>query len=101
MELIDKAVVVAEIERIKENANKRGYIGKCSVIVVCDELLSFLGALEVKEVDLDELEENKYFEKELKAFVVGIIDDCHIEIAKHFFELGLKQAVRYYNINYI
>ena len=55
MKLIDKAALVAEIERLKENANKRGVIGKVSTIVLCNELLSFLDTLEVKEVDLEKI----------------------------------------------
>ena len=50
--LIDKSALVAEIKRLKENANKRGAIGKVSTIVLCNELLSFLDTLEVKDVDL-------------------------------------------------
>ena len=51
MKLIDKDALVAEIERLKENTNKRGAIGKVNTIVLCNELLSFLDTFEVKEVD--------------------------------------------------
>jgi len=47
MKLIDKDALVAEIEKFKENANKRGAIGKVSTIVLCNELLSLLDTLEV------------------------------------------------------
>ena len=50
--LIDKDALVAEIDKFKENANKRGAIGKASTIVLCNEFLSFIDTLEVKdEVD--------------------------------------------------
>jgi len=86
-QLIDKANVVAEIERLikspilykSENVETR--------INVLEYLLSFLDTLEVKEVDLDE-EIKSYFKGFGKFPSVGI-DDC-IDIAKHFFELGLN-----------
>lgn len=70
MELIDKAAVVAEIERIEEQnphiqhgnmlVNKDRSI-RCSLL---EDLLEFLDTLEVKEVDLEK-EEDK-FDKAIK-----------------------------------
>lgn len=88
MELIEKAAIVAEIERIKEDAG----IGLCAYdmgeengkLQVCDKLLSFIDSIETKDVDLEkELEQYLYandikFSYQIKYF------------AKYFFELGLK-----------
>ena len=52
---IPKDALVAKIERIKENANKRGVIGKVSTIVLCNELLSFLDTFEEDSVNPSEL----------------------------------------------
>lgn len=46
-ELIDKAVVVAEITKIYDRNRSNGYIDVCNEI---DEILSFLDTLEVKDV---------------------------------------------------
>ena len=88
MEMIDKTALVSEIEkRIADNKkeiervshkNLEDYFeGYEDALVLLKE--QFLDTLEVKDVDL---------EKELRDFVVGNIDDCNIEVAKHFFELG-------------
>ena len=80
MNLIDKSALVAEIERLKaiysddENIH---HVAKYNILV---DILSFLDTLEVKEVDLD-----KEWKEFLKDGDVGFK-----EIAKHFFELGLK-----------
>ena len=78
---IDKAAVVAEIEKLREN----NCLFDVCAYNVCGELLSFLDTLEVKEVDL---------KKEIKRWknehgVYGM-DDLDFIFAKHFFELGLK-----------
>ena len=92
MELIDKAVVKAEIERrIKEHHS--GYL------VCLKDILSFLDTLEVKEVDLEkEIKEqiDKYYENCNKKLEEIGEDDNDISFltldgfARHFFELGLK-----------
>ena len=86
---IDKAAVVAEIERRKEHYDniqmiKSGYEDN---IEDFNELLSFLDTLEVKEVDLE-----KEIDKELDRNWYGeyINLDKFRESAKHFFELGIK-----------
>ena len=97
MKMIDKDKVVAEIERRIANHNKELERASDEDFVsswASDEenqkialiaLIPFLDTLEVKEVDLD-------FEQELyKAF--GQVKDFTLgmRIAKHFYELGLKQ----------
>ena len=89
---IDKSALVAEIKRrIKTNKecmlglrNLDYYQGKIDAL---NDTLSSLDTLDVKEVDLNE-EIESYFKGFGKFASVGI-DDC-IDIAKHFFELGLK-----------
>lgn len=97
MKLIDKDALVAEIERrIKTNKecmlglrNLDYYQGKVDAL---NDTISFIDTLEVKEVDL---------EKEFKNFLDNVEgmpqmwhSDEQIEwtkdIAKYFFELGLK-----------
>jgi len=81
---IDKAAVVAEIKKRKKEWQYGSSIEAKYKREECDDILSFIEALEVKEVDLD-------FEQELyKAF--GQVKDFTLgmRIAKHFFELGLK-----------
>ena len=85
MKLIDKAAVVAEIEKLKGLLLKGACASQISMQTNCkeetyNEILSFLDTLEVKEVDL---------EKELKR-LIGNVGQCDRKLAKHFFELGLK-----------
>lgn len=88
---IDKDAVVAEIENWKQHTLKCGYAGqgeyeegnKQGRLDTCEKILSFLDTLEVKEVDL---------EKEYKMFVNCDEGRSMLEIARHFFELGLKAA---------
>jgi hypothetical protein len=87
---IDKSAVVAEIEKIEYETNYEPFtdevLGKR---MVCKDIKSFLDTLEVKKVDL---------EKEYEEFVVDdpifgnfiTNDTMGMELAKHFFELGLK-----------
>ena len=94
MELIDKPVIVAEIEkRIKTNKgcmlglrNLDYYQGKIDAL---NDTISFLSTLEVKVEDLDkEIDEVIY---KLNNNRYTPISSADIEwIAKHFFELGLK-----------
>ena len=98
MKLIDKDVLVAEIEKRRDNLTslsescppnttaKSGFYAQAQTL---EGILSFLNTLEVKEVDL---------EKEYEEFVVDdpifgnfiTNDTMGMELAKHFFELGLK-----------
>ena len=82
---IDKSALVADIERrIKINKecmlgfrNLDYYQGKVDAL---NDTISFINTLEVKEVDL---------EKEWKEFLKDG-DVGFKEIAKHFFELGMR-----------
>lgn len=77
---IDKAAIIAEIERLdnfwhlSKNAGGQAFV---------ERLLSFLDTLEVKEVDLE-----KEFDKCCEDYIFD--DEWDVYIAKHFFELGLK-----------
>lgn len=102
---IDKAAVVAEIENWKQHTLKCGYAGqgeyeegnKQGRLDTCEKILSSLDTLEVKEVDLD----LQRFAKEMDAiFALPSSETKNTEeeplnwefaIAKHFFELGLKE----------
>ena len=86
---ISKAAVVAEIEKLKDNC-----LFDTHAYNMCDDILSFLDTLEVKEVD---------FEKEFKRFlneVEGVPSMWHSveqiewakDLAKHFFKLELRVA---------
>ena len=109
MKLIDKDALVAEIEnRIKElqnlhkeNEEKLDSIQKAAILLCIDEckvILSFLDTLEVKEVDLEKIINDYFkdwkFDEELDIMVkpnnYSVTFDDIKEVAKHFFELGLK-----------
>ena len=98
MKLIDKDKVVAEIKkRIKGLKDCHadtipGYAGEISGL---ERLLSFLDTLETKGVDLDT------FDKRVTEMwgrcaanpndtIACLHIDSFIEIARHFYELGLK-----------
>ena len=83
--LIDKDVLVAEIDDIESSAiceyksQHSRYNEGCLDII--HHIKSFLNTLEVKEVDLEK-EYDRYYDQEryIQTF----------KLAKHFFELGLK-----------
>jgi hypothetical protein len=59
------------------------------VHLTCDGLVNFLNTLEVKEVDLEkEYEEYVVDDPIWGNFITN--DTMGMELAKHFFELGLK-----------
>lgn len=86
MKLIDKAAVVAEIERLEERyascPTRNNYENglKEGRLIGYKDVLNKIRTLEVKEVDL---------EKELKNRI-GNVGECDRRLAEHFFELGLK-----------
>ena len=93
---IDKSALVAEIERIEYETNYEPFtdevLGKRCV---CRSLLSFINTLEVKEVDLEkELDtwRHNHFHGRRDIFANGEYLEriSQLDIAKHFFELGLK-----------
>ena len=85
---IDKDTLVAEIERIKkEECPTDTYEGRCKLFWI-EQFLSFLDTLEVKEVDLDE-EIDRVWDNTSDNFSEDGWKEFE-DIAKHFFELGLK-----------
>lgn len=105
MELIDKSVVVAEIERRKKKLielNKEliepsdDFANKWAFSSL-DDILSFLDTLEVKEVDLEkhlkEDIEDVFFDLDgvaVKGATYYITVEDVKYLAKHFYELGLN-----------
>ena len=87
---INKAEVVAEIERLREEEypcdtfeESTGYYN------ALDEVSSFLNTLEVKEVDLEEEFDN--YTKNILACDVQFEPFTHLyNCAKYFYELGLN-----------
>lgn len=104
MELIDKAAVVAEIERyisnykeivVKTDRNDSTWVDSVSMIDakidVLQHLLFSLDTLEVKEVNLDKEIENWLVHGHIADTRYNDYDDNDIEsTAKHFYELGLN-----------
>lgn len=100
---INKSALIAEIERLKDeylkHTNNNKFCAEWSRGTL-DNILRFLDTFEVKEVDLEK--ELNYFIEQQKAFIKDdrVVEYYtgdsfnHIydleEIAKHFFELGLK-----------
>ena len=95
---IDKAVIKSELERIEYETNYEPFtdnvLGKR---FVCRSLLSFIDTLEVKEIDLEkEVIDwwNAHYSSKAYTFegYTGhyVENSTLIEIAKYFFELGLK-----------
>jgi len=96
MELIDKADVVAEIERRKEFwGSKRALAPAPYAEKECKEILSFIDTLEVKEVDLvEEIDYEDYarFFKEHPEYNDGSWGfEETWTFAQYFYTLGLKQ----------
>lgn len=96
MKLIDKDIIVAEIEK-RLNANgsfdefgDETWFEENCWLAAYKSILSFINTLESKEVDL---------EREIKLYKMrnpiighreGSLYDYMSDVAKHFFELGLK-----------
>jgi len=90
MKLIDKDVLVAEIEKLKKSHDNWSCMGK-RFHQEHENLLSFIDTIEVKDVDLDK-EIDDIFQKYKNGYNGLLIckkSDFSV-IAKHFFELGLK-----------
>lgn len=54
MKLIDKDAIIAEIEKLKDEAKIHPSDFNCGRLSICKELMNFLNILEVKEMDLEE-----------------------------------------------
>jgi len=80
VQYIDKSVLVAEIE-----SKRNDYINSFMTeqVHVLNDVLDFLDTLEVKEVDLDA--EIMKYQREIYDRDTTVRD-----VAKHFFELGLR-----------
>lgn len=94
---INKDALVAEIERRKQVAF--GWMETApndaieAEFELCDDILSFINTLEVKEVDLEK-EIDNYFNTSVRKNLlandnVTLFMQCY-KVAKHFFELGLS-----------
>lgn len=84
--LIDKAALVAKIERKIDVINQFGKIASYEVGLVdaYKIVLSFLDTLEVKELDFEKMWE-EYFKYRGDIATVNVK-----HLAKHFFELGMS-----------
>ena len=97
---INKSALVAEIERRIDEVNQ---IDKASYEVGLFDaykiILSFLDTLEVKEVNLEKeliSWHKKHFKKEGTFEKYGgfyFANSSQLDLAKHFFELGLKAKI--------
>ena len=84
---IDKDALVAEIEKLKAEAEIYPSNFDCGRISICKELINFLDTLSAKEVDLEE--EIELTKGDYEQVDVAWNNDFDY-IARHFFELGLK-----------
>ena len=91
MKLIDKDALVAEMERRIKEYQSTGDDYWFPVIENLKSILSFLDTLKVKEVDLEkEYEEFVVDDPILGNFITN--DTMGMELARHFFELGLNAS---------
>ena len=94
-QLIDKSALVAEIERRRKDWRYGSSIEAKYKREECDDILSFLDTLEVKEVDLEK-ELDKYTADNFWALEGNnespylLEKDDMLKVAKYFYELGLK-----------
>ena len=91
MKLIDKDALVAEIERLRKEDGNPYFPSETAdkyyargVHFICDGLVKFLDTIEVKEVDLD----NHTIMEEIRKCGCN---PSEFDVARHFFELGLKE----------
>ena len=95
MKLIDKSALVAEIERRIKSLHQVNSPREQAVLYECEDILSFINTLEVKEVDLEKALSD--LDKDMKEFVTteefereSTTAGHYWVIAKHAFLLGLK-----------
>ena len=99
MKLIDKDALVAEINRImneqQEICKADAALGKnpdsknIEVIYQFQQFVKFLDTLEVKEVDLEKEYEDYVVDDPIFGNFIAN-DTMGMNLAKHFFELGIK-----------
>lgn len=88
---IDKSALVAEIEKRRKEWWFGSSIEAKYKKEECDDILFFINTLEVKEVDLEKEIDN--YLQPLAAWEIQEAPFTSMEnIAKHFFELGIKVA---------
>ena len=103
--LIDKDALVAEIERLKNTSLEYGYSTMQKVLadsgkdISLGQLQNFINTIDVKEVNLEKEIKNEideyWYDNDYGAIqrhggtITMEVSDVK-EIAKHFFELGLK-----------
>ena len=99
---IDKSALVAEIDRwIKLLTNEKNQEGSSQIdklslggrIAELQEVKVFLNTLEVKEVDLEKKIKDYFDSQPIITRSKGVdyrLIPTGVDIAKHFFELGLK-----------
>ena len=87
---IDKAEVVAEIEKRKQEWQYGSSIEAKYKHEECDDILSFIDTLEVKEFDLDE-EIERFVQSDEFQKASGTIKVTNL-LAEHFFKLGIQKA---------
>ena len=85
MELIDKSVLVSEIEKLHGNPFYR---------MAIKDVLSIIDTLEVKEVDLEKYY-HEFLEKEwFGNSHVRTVSEMMAFTAKHFLELGMAVSIK-------
>ena len=95
MKLINKSALVAEIEKRRKNWWYGSSIEAKYKREECDDILSFINNLEVKEMDLEKeinrlWKKYSYLNMDWLRPVASLQFPEFSDIAKHFFELGIK-----------
>ena len=86
---ISKDALVAEIEKIKDEAEIYPSDFGCGRLSICKELMNFLDTLEVEEVDL---EKELDFVKDAYYYFTSDEKDSMMKVARHFYELGIQKT---------
>ena len=89
MELIEKSAVVAEIEKRKQEWQYGSSIEAKYKHEECDDILSSINTIEVKDVNLEK--EIELVKGDYEQVDVAWNNDFDF-IARHFFELGFQKA---------
>lgn len=95
MELIDKAAIMAEIERRRDYYKRNPLLVNAKYCIDEDNaILKLLDTLEVKDVDLEKEFFDWYHKESTNDYNASTLYERYSTIskklAKHFFELGLK-----------
>lgn len=96
MKLIDKNKLLEELKKLKQNLS-------ASPIVVIEDVESLVESLEAKEVDLEkEIDDyiNEHFSECADGVLISDASSTELtlldatSIARHFYELGLKEELK-------